>query len=428
MFEITNYIRGYLVKWFFFATLVGIGGGISAIVLMSAVDWVSGFGTRLPIFIAPAIGGAIVILIYLFDKDASGSGTRVYLNAVNSHKGEIRRRTWLTKLLASATTIGFQGSGGFEGPMLLMGGSLGNLFKSFPIINRWIDKHDRRILAVCGAAGAIGAIFRSPLGGGIFAAELLYKSSIHYEDMFPAILSSTMGFVIYSTFGTSEPLLSMPAHLPEPSNVGYFILAGLASGAASVLFMMIIHRTDKLGNWLASKGLGRILPIIGGLVTGAILFQFPEAGGAGSDFIQLLFEQSFATHFLLLLVLAKILTTSFTVAFRGSAGLVIPALFIGATTGSILSNILAADGGLGSSLVISGMSASLAATANVPIAASIMLIEMAGFQVGVAAVVGSVIGYTVGQRKIIYLTTHRETPDFRTLKEFRKKDRYFEEE
>lgn len=427
MIKNVNFIRGYLLKWLFFATLIGIGGGFSALALSTVLDWVSIVGRSLPVYIAPAIGGMIVAFIYLFDKDAAGGGTRNYLNAVNLHHGDIQRRTWISKLLASATTIGFRGSGGFEGPMLLMGGSLGNIVSKLPVIRHWLDKEDRRILAVCGAAGAIGAIFRSPLGGGIFVTELLYKSSLHYEDTFPAILSSTMGFVIYSTISHAKPLFSMPAYLPEPTNVGYFVLAGLASGLVSLLFMGVIHRTEKLGDWLDGKKLGFYLPMLGGVVTGIILISYPEAGGTGSDFIQLLINQSFGSNFLILLLLAKILTTSFTVSFRGSGGLVIPALFIGATTGAILSNLFVADADLASSLVIAGMSASLASIANVPIAASIMIIEMSGFQVGVAAVVGSVIGYTVSRGRMVYLVNHREGEDFRTGRSFRKQDRYFED-
>lgn len=424
-----KYVRGYLVKWLFFATLIGIGGGISALALNFMISWVSQWGSRVPIMIAPAIGGILVSLIYTIDPNVAGSGTPGYINAINLYQGQIRRRTWVTKLLASSATIGFRGSGGVEGPMLLMGGSLANLLAKLPRLNRWINKEDRRILTVCGAAGAIGAIFRSPLGGGIFAAELLYKSSLHYNDMFPAILSSTMGFVIYTTLGNAEPLFSIPTYLPEPTNVWYFIIAGLLAGYVSLLFMSVIHRVIKLGDWIAEKGMGRFLPILGGLVTGGVLIFFPEAGGTGSNFIQQLIDQSFGTLFLLLLLIAKIIATSFTVGFRGSAGLVIPALFIGAVTGGILGNFFAPHGGgLASSLVIAGMSASLASIANVPIAAAIMIIEMVGFQVGVAAVVGSVMGFAVGQRSMIYMKMRHEDPDYHTGKAFRKIDRYFEED
>ena len=426
MIEEGKYIRGYLVKWLFFATLVGLGGGISALALNYAIEWVTRFGINIPIVIAPAIGGLIVVIMYKLDPEVTGSGTRNYINGINLHQGQISRKTWLTKLIASSATIGLRGSGGVEGPMVLMGGAMGNVISKLPLINKIIDKEDHRILAVCGAAGAVGAAFRSPLGGGVFVAEILYKSSMHYLDMFPAILSSTMGFVIYSTFGTAEPLFLITPYLPEPANVGYFIIAALAAGFVSLLFMEAIHRTEKFSAHVDKKKIGQFLPLLGGLLTGTVLLFLPQVGGAGINFIQELLEQSFGTLFLFLILIAKILATAFTVGLKGSAGLVVPALFIGATTGAIVGNLIAADSGLASSLVIVGMSASLASIANVPIAATILLIEMVGFQVGVAAVVGSVIGYVVGRRRMIYLETSQAGSDFRSGKNFRKLDRYFE--
>ncbi|NBG87402.1 chloride channel protein [Isachenkonia alkalipeptolytica] len=423
-----TYIKGYMGKWLFFATIIGIAGGLSALALNTGITWISAIGEKFPIFLAPVMGGVLVMFIFQIDDQILGSGTNKYILSVNLYQGKLKSRTWVSKLLASAATIGFRGSGGVEGPMLLMGGSIANTLTKLPYMNRWIDKEDHRILTVCGAAGAIGAIFRSPLGGGVFAAELLYRTSLHYHDVFPAILSSTMGFVIYSTLGNTEPIFSIPAYIPNPSNVLYFVLAGVLAGYASLLFKILFHQVEKMGNYLEQKVSRKYLPILGGVLTGTVLMFFPDAGGTGSGFIQALIDGSFATQFLFFLLTAKILATAFTVGLGGSAGLVIPALFIGAVTGGILGNFFAVEGsGLASSLVISGMAASLASIANVPIAASVMLIEMVGFQVGVPAVIGSVLGYIVGQRKIVYGTMRSQDPNFRTGKDFRKVDRYFEE-
>ncbi|WP_017472921.1 chloride channel protein [Amphibacillus jilinensis] len=427
MLNMTKYVNGYMTKWLFFATLVGIGGGISALALNAVIDFVSYWGVMLPLWLAPVIGGVIVSLLYRFDPNVLGSGTPKYIDGVNLYQGEITRRTWLTKLLASSATIGFQGSGGVEGPMVLMGGSLGNFIEKIPLFKRWLDKEDRRILTVCGAAGAIGAIFRSPLGGGIFAAELLYKTSLHYSDMFPAILSSTVGFVIYSTVGDANPLFAMPDYQTNPTNILYYALAGLLAGYASVWFMKLFHKTEEWGDWLVNKGARHYLPILGGALTGVILIFFPEVAGTGTAFIQNLIDASFGTWFLIAILVAKMFASSFTIGFRGSAGLVIPALFIGAVSGSILSNVFVGGGnGLSNALIISGMAASLASIANVPIAAAVLLIEMVGFQVGGSAVVGSVMGYIVGHRRMVYINMRHDDPDYRAAKEFRKLDRYFE--
>ncbi|SDC07657.1 chloride channel protein, CIC family [Pelagirhabdus alkalitolerans] len=425
--EKMRYGNKYMMKWMFFATLVGIGGGLSALALNAAIDAVTFLGVRVPIHLAPIIGGVIVTLLYKFDPDVFGSGSAKYIDSVNLYQGHVKRRTWIAKLIASASTIGFRGSGGVEGPMLLMGGSTANFISKWKRVSKWIDKEDHRILTVCGAAGAIGAIFRSPLGGGIFAAEILYKSSLHYSDVFPAILSSSMGFIVYSTLGTSNPMFAMRDYVTTPTNVFYYILAGIIAGYISVLFMQLFHKVEYFGDWLNKHGLEGYLPILGGILTGFILLYYPSAAGTGTDFIQSLIEHSYGTSFLIAILIAKMLATSFTVGFRGSAGLVIPALFIGAVVGGILSNYLV-DGtnGLSNALMVSGMTASLASVANVPIAAPIMLIEMVGFQVGGSAVIGSVVGYIVGHRKVVYINMRSDDPDFRVAKDFRKSDRYFE--
>ncbi|SEO07188.1 chloride channel protein, CIC family [Amphibacillus marinus] len=427
MFKLTKYTNLFMWKWMFLATIVGIGGGVSALILNATIDLFAVVGRQVPLWIAPVIGGVCITIFARIDKNVLGSGSPKYIDAVNLNQGNMSRRTWLAKLVASASTIGFFGSGGVEGPMLLMGGSFANILTKLPKLSNWLDKEDKRILTICGAAGAIGAIFRSPLGGGIFAAEILYKSSLHYSDMFPAILSSTVGFVVYSTIGTATPLFAMSNYLTNPANILYYVLAGVLAGWASVSFMKLFHWLEDFGAWLAKYGLGKYLPIIGGMLTGAILLFFPDAGGTGTAFIQSLIDQSFMTSFLLALLFAKMLATAFTVGLRGSAGLVIPALFIGAVTGSILSNLFATGAnGLSNALIISGMAASLASIANVPIAAAVMLIEMVGLQVGASAVVGSVMGYAVGHKQMIYINMSHNEPDYRAAKDFRKLDRYFD--
>lgn len=416
-----------MLKWLFFATLVGIGGGISAIILNESIALVGQVSRTIPIWLGPIIGGGLVVLIAKVDEEVFGSGSPKYIDAVNLDNGEVKRRTWLSKLVASASTIGFNGSGGVEGPMLLMGSSFANLITKIKFLRERTTDDDRRILSIAGAAGAIGAIFRSPLGGGIFAAEILYKSSLHYSDIFPAVLSSTVGFIVYSTFGNADPMFIMTDYQTNPRNIIYYVLAGLLAGYMTIIFTNIFHKIETYTDWLIKKRLGTYLPIIGGLLTGVVLLFVPEAAGTGTHFIQELIHQPLTVSFLLVLVVGKIFATSFTVAFRGSAGLVIPALFIGAVSGGIISSLFNfGTNGIHSALITAGMSGALASVANVPIAATILIIEMVGYHVGGAAVIGSVVGFLVGHHRMIYINFKPDDKGFNQAKEFRKLDRYFE--
>ena len=85
----------------------------------------------------------------------------------------IRTRVPLIKAVASIITIGTGGSAGQEGPIAQIGAGFGSwlarLLKLPPT--------DRRLLMLAGAAGGVGAIFRAPLGGALFAGEVLYSST-----------------------------------------------------------------------------------------------------------------------------------------------------------------------------------------------------------------------------------------------------------
>ncbi|SDZ16868.1 chloride channel protein, partial [Tindallia californiensis] len=163
-------------------------------------------------------------------------------------------------------------------------------------------------------------------------------------------------------------------------------------------------------------------PILGGILTGILLFYLPDVGGTGTAMIQGMINGSFPIAFLCFLLVGKMLATSFTVASGGSAGLVIPSLFLGAITGNLLSSILVADAGLNASLVIAGMAASLASVANVPVAAAIMLIEMVGLQLGVPATLGSIIGYAIGHSRVIYGVTRPDQWQFEETTKWRSID------
>ena len=77
----------------------------------------------------------------------------------------------LIKSVASIITIGTGGSAGQEGPIAQIGAGFGSLLAGL----LRLPPTDRRLLMLAGAAGGVGAIFRAPLGGALFAGEVLYS-------------------------------------------------------------------------------------------------------------------------------------------------------------------------------------------------------------------------------------------------------------
>lgn len=415
----------YVLKWGVVASLVGVGGGLGALLLRRGISAVAEATVQLPLWITPALGAALASLVFLWDRNASGFGTDRYITAVNLHYGHLERKTAISKLLATVATLGFRGSGGIEGPMVLIGGSIANTMDRLPAVRRFFSVHDRRILTICGAAGALGAAFHSPLAGGIFAVEVLYKASLHYSDLFPAMLSSTMGFVVYSALDNAEPLLRIPEYLPNPANTHLFVLAAIAGGVGAVLFM----RVFQFCRFLAGKvPYSRLAPVLGGLAAGVVIAMVPQSAGVGLDVIQDLIFSAQPLGVLLLMIMAKMVATSLTIGFGGSGGVVIPALFVGAACGNAVGGFVAVgQEGLLASLVVAGMSAGLSSVASVPMSAAILSVEMVGLRLAVPATIGSVIGYIIGKNHVIYSIAVSSEPAFTRAYSIRTSDRTLEE-
>ncbi|MFW6028891.1 MAG: chloride channel protein, partial [Halanaerobiales bacterium] len=163
-----KYIWIYLIKWISLSVIIGIGGGFSTYLLIELIKKITKLSANIPLWTAPFVGGLLVSVIYIWDKYAQGFGTNHYINSVNNNDGFLKFKTYLSKIVSSAITLGFQGSGGYEGPLVMIGGSLGSFVSRLSIVRNVISREDVRVLTICGAAGALGAIFHSPLGAGIF--------------------------------------------------------------------------------------------------------------------------------------------------------------------------------------------------------------------------------------------------------------------
>src|SRR6516165_7690508 len=216
---------------------VGIVAGIGAVVFFMAcqvvfrfsLDAVAGYHPSSPggepallgessaafqpwlLLIVPTVGGILSgLLVFTVAPEAEGHGTDAAIAAYHQHQGRIRPRVPLVKIIASAITIGTGGSGGREGPIAQIGAGFGSFLGS---ILR-LSPVERRILMAAGMGAGVAAIFRAPLAGALFAAEVLYRSpDFESEVIIPAGLASVTA---YSTFGVVfgwSPLFTIPAEL-----------------------------------------------------------------------------------------------------------------------------------------------------------------------------------------------------------------------
>ncbi len=359
------------------------------------------------LFLLPAIGGLIAgIIVYTTAPEAEGDGVDAFNDAYNNKRGFIRKRVPLIKAISSIITIGSGGSAGREGPIAQIGAGFGSTLASFLKLN----DRDRRIMVICGTAGGLGSIFRAPLGGAIFAIEVLYKSDLETEGLVPAFISSTVAYSVFSSvFGWGHLFKTPTFNFNDPRELIFYGILGILCAVTAILFVIIFYGLrDMVFKPLKNKP--HFKPAIGGLLVGIIAILFPQVLGTGYGWTQIAINGDIVTLSIILmmiLVLAKILATSFTLSSGGSGGVFAPSLVIGAMVGGAFGQIMAlvfphiiTQPG---AYALVGMGALLAGAAKVPIAAIVMVSELAGnYNLLAPLMVASTISYLLAGRWTIY--------------------------
>ncbi len=412
-----------LQRWTIFSIIIGIVSGFGSVLFYLGLSTLSnyalgGIGGYYPpapggepslfshpatnirwlLFLLPATGGLLAgIIVFTYAPEAEGDGIDAVIDAYNNKRGFIRKRIPLIKAISSMITIGSGGSAGREGPIAQIGAGFGSTLASF----LKLSDSDRRIMLICGVAAGIGSIFKAPLGGAIFAIEVLYKSDMETEGLVPAFISSTVAYSIFSSFFGWGHIFTTPSfNFTNPAELAFYGILGILCAITAILFVIIFYGLrDKVFKPLKIKP--HFKPAIGGLLVGIIAIIFPEVLGTGYGWTQIAINGDIVKMSIILmmvLVLAKIIATSFTVSSGGSGGVFAPSLVIGAMVGGafgqimalVFPNIITQPG----SYALVGMGSLLAGVSKVPIAAIVMISEMAGnYNLLAPMMVASTISY-----------------------------------
>jgi len=345
--------------------------------------------SSLIILLLPALGGlAAGLIIHFFCKDASGTGTDEMIGAFHFKEGKINTRIPFYKGLATLFTLPTGGSGGKEGPISLIGAGIGVWFAG--IVNA--GARARRTLLLAGTAAGLGSVFRSPLGGALTAAEMVYKKDIESDALIPCFISSVTAYLVYISYaGAESPFHIIETHAFYANEIPFYLLLGVLCFSFGFLFMKGFNNTTRLfSKW---KFPTWIKPAIGGLLTGCLGLLFFEVTGMGSDFLEFVIAGHYPDYFIaqgalnvaltcLAIAFLKIVSTTLTIGSGGSAGIFGPSLFIGAMLGAavgIFAQIIFPHQNVSvASFMVIGMGAFYAGIAHAPIAGIVMIIEMSG--------------------------------------------------
>lgn len=374
------------------ALIVGIGSGLGAVVFRRLINGVQvlsfGQGGRLLAQIAPfhlllipALGGAIFgPLIYRFAREAKGHGVPEVMEAVALRGGRIRPRVAIIKALASSICIGTGGSVGREGPIAQIGSALGST------VGQALRLSDDRVrnLVACGAAGGIAATFNAPIGGSIFALEVIL-GQFHAGYFGAVVISAVTADVIAHIFeGDMRAFLVPPYSLVHPGELLLYAVLGVLAALAAVGFTRLLYLSEDIWDKLAFPEYGK--PVLGGLLLGGVglltykIDGFPRVFGVGYDTISQALFSELAIEATLLLLFIKMLATVLTLGAGGSGGIFAPSLFMGAmlgeTFGQVANLLFPEFTAPPGAYALVGMAAFFSGAAHAPVTSILIMFEM----------------------------------------------------
>ncbi|MCL4510932.1 MAG: chloride channel protein [Bacteroidetes bacterium] len=328
--------------------------------------------------IIPAIGGLVVGWITIkLAPDASGEGVPMVIENVAKKGGILNPFLAVTKLVTSAISIGSGGAGGREGPVIAIGGAIGSTVGQVFRLN----EEQMKSLVGCGAAAGLAAVFNAPIGGALFAMEVVI-GSLNMQTFSPIIISSVFGTFVSRSILGNKPVFVIPTFsLRSGYELIFYVILGLFAGFVGVLFVKLFYATEEFFESKKFPVKSKILkPAIGGLIVGIIGIYFPEVFGYTYQGVNASLYSRDSFLILAALLLLKPIATSVTLGSGGSGGTLAPSLFIGAMAGGAFGNIvnviapsIAAPPG---AYALVGMAAVTSATVQAPLAASILVFEM----------------------------------------------------
>ncbi len=386
----------HILKWLALATLVGLVVGVLDTAFLKLLDLAIGTRNTVPCFYValPFALYGVALLSRKLAKQHKDFSTDAVIKRINTHRPVSLVSAAKTFVLA-IVTMAMGGSVGKEAPCADVGAGV----SAFLARALRLSPQDQRKMMICGVSAGFAGVFGVPVSGALFGLEVLWVGHIFYEVMFPALVAGITAYGVTSWLGVNylyHPLAFVPVFSEQ-----FFlkvVIAGLFFGMVSVLFIeinkwvrtLLRYMTVHSGMFMTCMVGGVVLVLIGHFASTLYL----GLGMAGID--GPLSGAPLASPFGFLY---KMITTSVTLAAGGIGGIVTPIFFVGAQAGAMLSGFLQVDS---ATLAALGLVAVLAGTANTPLSASIMAIELFGAPIAPYATVACVISFLITGRQSIF--------------------------
>ena len=232
------------VRFWLAILLTGVGTGLSAAALTRLLEAVQrllwpGSGTDL-LSAAQRQEPWHHVLVLLGAGLVTGAG-QIILRSLSSangidttaaiwfHAGRMPTLRTLGSALLSVIIVGMGASLGREGAPKQAGAVIANVFS-----DAWVlSDEQRRLLVACGAGAGMAAAYGVPLGGALFALEVM-RGVLGLRFVLPALVTSFVATAVSWIWLPDAPTYLIPSYSNSTSIMLWALLAGPIAGLAAV--------------------------------------------------------------------------------------------------------------------------------------------------------------------------------------------------
>jgi len=392
------------IKWLNIGLLLGILGGLVGTAFCYSIGFVTELreANNFLVWLLP-VGGLMIVFLYkkcgLHPTDTNGVLLAVHTPA------SISPSTGPLIFAGSTITHLFGGSAGREGAALQLGGVLG--WHTAHLLRQ--PEKDTHVVVMTGMSAVFAALFGTPVTAAIFAMEVASVGILHFSAIVPCLTSSLVASHLALALGVmpeSFPLAVLP-HVGTGNVAGAMLVAAFCA-VLSMVFCIGLKKGHKYAKKFFPNSYVRIA--VAGITISLLtwLLGTNDYNGAGMHIV----EHAINGHAQPEAFILKLVFTVITMSCGYKGGEIVPAMFIGATAGCVLGQLLGLPVGLGAAV---GLISMFCGSLNCPISAIFLGLEIFGADnlhfFAIAAAVSYVLSGNFGlysEQKIMYSKIHPE--------------------
>lgn len=366
-------ISRWILLWVVIGTVSGLFASLYWNILELLTQGLQRFTGFSLLIVMPLCGLAIGLVIHFLGNPGE---IAVIVDNIHFRGGRLEPSKNPSMILSSLISIAAGGSAGPEAPLVQVTGSFGTWFAD----RLQLQGEDLRSMSLAAMAAGFTALFGTPLGGAMFALEILHHQYVleYYEALMPAIVASCASYVVFAiiTHLGIAPTWHFPQYnLQGMDDFALALLFGMIGSVAGWIFMGIF----RCCSYLLAKIPGPIYlrTTLTGIGLGSLAAFLPLTRYFGYEELESVVNSSFPTLFLLALAIAKMASISITVTGEWRGGFIIPLFFTGACIGKVVATLIPE---INPTLaMICTMAAINASVTRTPVSTTLLLAKLTNF-------------------------------------------------